>query len=120
MHLDLAGWLNVISTLAIVGALIFTGLQVRASNLARRDQGALELIRTALSENSARALELFGRIPENAPVSVIEKLSPEEQLQIYEPGLRWEVVGYMVFRRLLDMKTVDDLAGGAVLAYWSR
>src|SRR4029453_16833970 len=103
MHLDLTAGLNLISTLAIVGALIFTGLQVRAANLARRDQAALEMIRTALSENSARGLELFGQIPDNAPAQVINELPPQMKLDIFEFGIRWEMIGYMVYRRSLDL-----------------
>ena len=79
MHLDLTAILNLISTVAIVGALVFTGLQVRAANLTRRDQAALELVRTALSENSARGLELFARIPENSAASVVDAMSAERQ-----------------------------------------
>ena len=120
MHLDLAAALNLISTFAIVGALIFTGLQVRAANLARRDQAALEMIRTALSENSARGIELFGQIPENAPASTIEALPAQTKLDVFEFGIRFEMIGYMVYRRLLDLKAVDDLTGGTVLALWSR
>jgi hypothetical protein len=120
MHLDLGIWLNLISTAAIVGALIFTGLQVRAANLARRDQAALELIRTALSENSARGLEMFGSIPEHAPPNVIEEMPVEARRDIFEFGIRFEMIGYMVYRRLLDLKTVDDLTGGTILACWSR
>src|SRR5205085_5293431 len=120
MHLDLAVWLTVISTIAIVGALIFAGLQVRAANLARRDQAALELIRTALSENSARGIELFGEIPENAPGNVIEQMSADARIDMFEFGIRFEMIGYMVYRRLLELKTVDDLAGGTILAFWSR
>ena len=37
MHLDLATFLNLISTAAIVGALIFTARQVRAATDARRE-----------------------------------------------------------------------------------
>jgi hypothetical protein len=120
MHLDLPAILNLISTLAIVGALVFTGLQVRAANLARRDQAAMELIRTALSENSARGLEMFGSIPEHAPASVIEQMSVEARRDIFEFGIRFEMIGYMVYRRLLDLKTVDDLTGGTILACWAR
>ena len=120
MHLDLAAALNLISTFAIVGALIFTGLQVRAANLARKDQAALEMIRTALSENSARGIELFGQIPENAPASAIEALPTQTRLDVFEFGIRFEMIGYMVYRRLLDLKAVDDLAGGTVLVFWSR
>ena len=120
MHFDLAATLNLISTLAIVGALIFTGLQVRAANLARRDQASLELIRTALSENSARTLELFGQISETASVETIEQMPPSAKADMVEFGIRLETIGYMAYRRLIDLETVDDLAGGTILGYWSR
>jgi hypothetical protein len=50
MHLDLASVLNVISTIAIIAALIFTALQVRQGNVKRRDQAAITLAQTAQSE----------------------------------------------------------------------
>ena len=58
MHLDFANLLNLVSTVTLIGALVFTGLQVRAANRARREQAAVTVIETAaLSENSARFLE---------------------------------------------------------------
>ena len=55
MHLDFANLLNLVSTITLIGALVFTGLQVRAANRARREQAAVTVIETAaLSENSAR------------------------------------------------------------------
>jgi hypothetical protein len=120
MSIDLPSTLNLISTVAIVGALIFTGLQVREANRTRRDQAAVTVIQTALSENSARALALLSEIAENAPATALDNLDSETKRVILEFGLRLEVIGYMVFRRLVDVKTVNDLAGGAVLAFWSR
>lgn len=119
-HLDFPSILNLISTLAIVGALVFTGLQVREANRARRDQAAMAVIQTSLSENSARVLALLGDIPEGASVSAVESLDQATRGAVVEFGLRLEVIGYMAFRGLVDLKTVNDLAGGVVLAYWSR
>jgi hypothetical protein len=105
----------------LIGALIFTGLQVRAANRARRDQAAVTVIETAaLSENSARILELFGEIPEGASATVIDNLDVETRHQILQFGLRLEVIGYMVFHGLVDVQTANDLAGGAILTFWSR
>lgn len=101
-------------------ALVFTGLQVRQANRARRDQAAVTVIQTALSENSARILELFGEIPEDTSASLIDNLDAQTQRAILEFGLRLEVMGYMAFRRLVDLETVNELAGGAVLGFWSR
>lgn len=120
MHLDFANALNLVSTVTLIGALIFTGLQVRAANRARRDQAAVTVIQTALSENSVRILELFSEIPEGASTAVIDNLDAETRRQVIQFGLRLEVMGYMVFHGLVDVQTVNDLAGGVVLSFWSR
>jgi hypothetical protein len=121
MHLDFANLLNLVSTLTLIGALVFTGLQVRAANRARREQAAVTVIETAaLSENSARFLELLSEVPEGASAAMIDNLDAETRRQIFLFGLRVEVIGYMVFHGLVDVHTVNDLAGGAILGYWSR
>lgn len=66
MPLSFADLLNILSAITLVGALIFTALQVRQSSQARRDQAAITMLQTALSENSARVLELLGTIPEGS------------------------------------------------------
>src|SRR6266404_7350710 len=121
MHLDFASALNLVSTITVIGALVFTGLQVRTANRARREQAAVTVIQTAaLSENSARILQLLGEIPENASVTVIDNLSAEARRQILEFGLRLEVTGYMVSHGMVDLQIVNDLGGGAILGFWSR
>jgi hypothetical protein len=121
MHLDFATALNLVSTITLIGALVFTGLQVREANRARREQAAVTVIETAaLSENSARFLELLSEIPEGASATVIDTLDAETRRQIFLFGLRVEIIGYMVFHGLVDVRTVNDLTGGALLAFWSR
>ena len=88
---------------------------------ARRDQAAVTVIETAaLSENSARFLELLSEIPDDASATVIENLDADTRRQIFLFGLRVEVIGYMVFHGLVEVQTVNDLAGGAILSFWSR
>jgi hypothetical protein len=120
MHLDLAVWLNLVSTAAIVGALIFTAVQVRQGNMKRRDQAAVTLIQTIQSEGWTRMLDLISKLPDNASVSDVETAGPDVQRAIIDFGIRLETVGYMVFRRNVDLRTVDDLIGGITLTFWSR
>src|SRR6476646_2403103 len=116
MHLDFADLLNLVSTVTLIGALVFTGMQVRAANRTRREQAAVTAIQTAaLSANSARILELIGQLPEGASAAEIDKLDAEVKRQILEFGLRIEVTGYMVWHGMVDLKVVNDLGGGAVL-----
>jgi len=120
MHLDFANLLNLVSTVTLIGALVFTGLQVRAANRARREQAAVTVITASLSENSARFLELLSEIPDGASAAVIENLDADTKRQIFLFGLRVEIIGYMVFHGLVDVQTVNDLAGGVILSFWSR
>src|SRR6266851_2438903 len=121
MHFDFTSALNLVSAVTLIGALVFTGLQVRAANRARREQMAVTVIETAaLSENSARFLELLSEIPDRASATVIENLDADTRRQIFLFGLRVEIIGYMVFHGLVDVQTVNDLAGGAILGFWSR
>jgi len=41
MHVDFASARNLVSTVTLIGALVLTGLQVRAANRARREQAAV-------------------------------------------------------------------------------
>jgi hypothetical protein len=121
MHLDFANVLSLVSTVTLIGALVFTGLQLRAANRAQREQAAVTAIQTtALSENSARILELLGQIPEGASATAIDNLDAEAKRQILQFGLRLEVTGYMVSHGMVDLQIVNDLAGGAILGFWSR
>src|SRR5947209_17803920 len=110
MHLDFANALNLVSTVTLIGALIFTGLQVRAANRARREQAAVTVIQmAALSANSARILELLGQVPENASAAAIDNLDAEAKRQILEFGLRLEVTGYMVSHGMVDLQIVNEI-----------
>jgi hypothetical protein len=59
MELDFATGLNLISTLTVIGAVIFAGLQVRSANRMRRDQAAIAMIQSAQSETWSRAANLI-------------------------------------------------------------
>ena len=121
MHFEFTDALNLVSTITLIGAFVFTGLQVRAANRARREQAAVTVIQTtALSENSARILDLLGNLPQDASADVIEGLDAETRRQILQFGLRLEVTGYMVSHGLVDLQIINELGGGAILGFWSR
>jgi hypothetical protein len=120
MHLDLSAILNLISTVAILGALIFTALQVRQANLKRSDQAAVTLVHTMQSERYTHALDLIGKLPENTELSDIERMGPEMGTALFELTARLETIGYMVFRRIVKLDAAYDLLGGDTLVFWSR
>src|SRR5437773_665169 len=113
-HLDLASVLNVISTIAIVGALIFTALQVRAANQTRQDQAAIAVIQTTQNENWTRALRLIFSLPRDAGLDQIIESGPDAEQALFELSIRLETIGYMVFCQIVSLEAVDNLIGGVV------
>lgn|GEM_PF-6775244 len=45
--MEISTLLNIFSTVALVGALVFAGLQVRSANRTRSEQAAITIINTA-------------------------------------------------------------------------
>ena len=119
-HLDLASALNLISTVAIVGALIFTGLQVRAANRARQEQAAIVVIQTTQNENWTRALGAISTLPQNATLEEISQRGATVEQALFELSIRLETIAYMVFCRIVSLRAVDDLIGGVIMVFWSR
>jgi len=118
--LDLAAALNIVSTLSLIGALIFAGLQVRTANRVRAEQAALAMIQSIQSEGWTHALSLMLRVPVGVTVEQIDALGPDVARAIEDYGVRIETVGYMVFRGIVALETVEQLLGGIITLYWSR
>lgn len=86
---------------------------MRSANHARREQAAVTVIETAaLSENSARFLELLSEIPDGASAAVIENLDADTRRQIFLFGLRVEVIGYMDAAAVVVSTIAADSAVG--------
>ncbi|MEO8742182.1 MAG: hypothetical protein ABI365_03235 [Lysobacteraceae bacterium] len=119
-QVDFTTILNLVSTVAIVGALIFTALQVRQGNRSQRDQAAVAMIKTVLRDTLTQSLELLGDLPANAQLADIENSGVATKRALLEFGVGLESIGYMAFRRMVPLNMVDELMGGMTLMYWSR
>ena len=120
ISLDFASLLNIVSTLSIVGALLFAGMQVKAANLARRDLASVTVIQTTQSEIWTDALLTLSDVPENATEQDIAQSDEKVRRALFELAIRLETIGYLVYIRTVKIETVDDLMGGVVLMFWSR
>jgi len=116
--MELATLLNVLSTLALVGALIFAGLQVRSANRAREEQNAVKLIDAALSTVLAQPHSFFAEL--SPKTDDVKAYSPEAVRMLQEAGFRLEALGYLVYRRLVSLRSVEELLGGMITLWWTR
>ena len=116
--MELATLLSVLSTLALVGALIFAGLQVRSANRAREEQNAVKLIDAALSTVLAQPHSFFAELSPKA--EDVKGYSPDAVRMLQEAGFRLEALGYLVYRRLVSLQSVEELMGGMITLWWTR
>lgn len=65
-------------------------------------------------------LELISKLPDGAQASDVDAAGAEVQRAVIDFGIRLETVGYMVFRRNVELRTVDEMIGGITLAFWAR
>lgn len=120
MRFDIATLLNVISTIAIVGALVFTGLQVRAANRTRQEQAAIVVIQTTQNADWTDALALISTLPTSAEAEEITRRGETMEQAMIGLSIRLETIGYMVYCRIIPMQAVNNLIGGVTLVFWSR
>ena len=117
---DLAVLFNGLSALAVVGALVFAGMQVRSLNRSRAEQAALAIVTTTQSKAWSRAIGLLQRISPEMTIAEIEALGPDVVENVHEIRIRLETIGYMVYRRIVSLEMVDDLIGGVIIYWWER
>ena len=116
----LADALNIASTLTLIGALIFAGIQVRVANRVRAEQAALAIVDAVQSEGWTHSLSVVIHLPDNVTAEQIDGFGPQCMQAIEDYGVRIETVGYMVFRRIIAIETIEQLLGGAITLFWAR
>jgi hypothetical protein len=118
--MDVATTLSAISSFAVVGALIFAGLQVRVANRTRAEHAAITIIEAVQSEGWTKGLNQLHRIPNGATAEQIDAFGPELAEAIAQVGIRVETMGYLVWRGIVDIEMVEDLFSGIIIFWWSR
>jgi hypothetical protein len=118
--MSLQDWLSLISTIAIVMALVFAGVQVREANRARRDQAAVALLQSAQGDSWTHSMDTISRIPAGLDAEDVDAQGALATAALVDFAVRLESIGYMVYSRLVSLDMVDDLLGGVILMFWSR
>jgi len=108
--------LDVIRTVALVAAVVFAALQVRQANRTRKEQAAVELVRSMQSPDWMTAVGPVSRLP----VDGMAQLDHDQEAFATTIALRLETVGYLVYRRAVPLDVVDDLVGGMTRVAWTR
>jgi len=108
--------LSLFSTLALVSAVVFAGLQVRQTNQQRKEQAAIELVRSMQSVEWTSSVGPISALP----IHGSEQLTKGQADAATTLALRLEAMGYLVYRRTVSLDLVDELVGGMTRTAWDR
>jgi hypothetical protein len=112
--------LGILSTISVLGALLFAALQVRAANRTRAEQAAVALVQAVQTKEWMDALRAWQHVPAGLTAEEIDKLGPTILEKVDSYGVQVEVVAYMVFRGIVGIDVAEEMIGGAVVNYWDR
>ena len=116
--------LSTLALLAIVTvplvAMAFGGLQAMLLHQRRRDALALDAVRIMQNESTGRAVQCVLSLPDSCTVEQLAMRGPEVESCVSIVEYNFDTLGWMVHRRLIPLRDVDDLMGGAVRAVWRR
>lgn len=107
--------LSLVSTIAIVAAGIFAGIQVRQLNRQRARDSALQLSHTFQTPEFVSAVNRVFELPENLSKTEIEGQLGDDLTNICVMFGTFESLGILIYRREIDISLVDDFCGGAII-----
>ena len=114
--------LNLVSTVMVVGGVLFAALQVAEMRKSRGHDSALAAVHSYETPEFARALRiaLDPRIPDGLSLAEAEDKLGEGMDCLWLLMTTWESLGILVHGRNLPLQTVDDFFSGPLLVSWRK
>jgi hypothetical protein len=110
---------------AFTGCIIFiTAIvgfyQLRQLQEQRRDQAAIELMRSLQDTTFAQAFRTVLSLPAGLSASELRARGADLEEASMMIAFRFETLGLLVYRGAISFEVMEELVGGAVLMIWNR
>ncbi len=116
----LANLAEIFGALTVVGGVVFAAVQMRQYRQQRSENAAIELVRSFQTPELLRAFSLLRLLPDGISAEELRgKGSEYEDAAITICGM-YETVGLLVFKGMLPLAIVHELAGGLVSVLWRK
>jgi hypothetical protein len=117
---ELAVILELIATGAIVGGLVFAGLELRASRRQRRHEAQVLLLHSFEGPDFTRSMTAAMSLPDGISKAELQARSDGmDHLVWYWLGMM-ESIGMLVFERELGLRLVSGTISGPILITWRK
>lgn len=118
---QLAGLVDVLTVVALIGGFLFAAFEWRGSQREHRRQSQVLLLRTFDSPEFLMAMRRLLALPDGLSRTEIEGILGEDGSDLLWFWLgSMESIGIHVFNREIDIRLVDQSFGGPVIVIWHR
>lgn len=116
----LANLSQIIGVTAVIAAVVFGVLQVRQFRVQRRDAAGAELVRSFQDARFVRAYQVLGVLPAEATAEEFRAAGPEVEEAALALGMRYELIGLLVFREIMPLSLVAQSTGSVAIKFWGK
>ena len=113
-------YLDLFQTIAIVFGICYGVLELSQLKEETSRQAAAEVARWFQTPEQMEGMFAALAIPNYATSEQIREALDGREASLWKVGIVLESVGVLVWRGDLDLALVDDLAGGAIIAFWAK
>jgi hypothetical protein len=106
--------------IAIIGGGVFAVVQLREFRAQRRQDVAVELVRTFSEVEHANAINLIQELPDGAGAELVRSKGREYERAATMMAVTYETIGLLVHREMASFALVQELAGGLTVVMWRK
>jgi hypothetical protein len=112
--------LNLVSALALFGGLVFTGLQIRASQQQRSRETMFQLLQSFRTREFVEGMTVFADLPDGLSRAELEARLGDKLLPVRMVLFALESIGSLVQKREIPIDLVEEYFRGPVLLAWRK
>lgn len=116
----LANIAQVIGVIAVIAAVVFGLAQLRQFRVQRRDAAGVELVRSFQDAQFVRAYRVLSAVPADATAEQFRAAGPEIEEAALALGMRYELIGLLVFREIMPLSFVAQSTGSVAIQFWGK
>ncbi|HEX3673566.1 MAG TPA: hypothetical protein VHU87_04775, partial [Rhizomicrobium sp.] len=115
-----AALFNLVSALALVGGLVFTGLQIRAAQQQRSRETMLQLLQSFRTREFVEGMIVFADLPDGLSRAELEARVGDKLLAVRMVLFSLETIGSLVQKREIPLDLVVEYLNGPLLFAWRK
>ncbi len=115
---DLANVAEIFGVLAIIFGIVFGLIQLRQHREQTRKMSIMELAASFEDREFSEAYRLIADLDAGTSADELTAMGDEYLSAALRVGLKFEIVGLLVFHRIVPVDATTDLIGGAAVKFW--